>query len=128
MVSTIKITCSRCSGSGKFSFNLIRGDVCFGCSGLGYTMTTQEKITAAKKAKIASDAKKAVKDALTAKLVFDYNVALYARIEKYKNDPRIGVKTQARCEEFPAVADQTYRTLELVDSGKYPYSIDDLSV
>lgn len=127
-MSTIKITCTRCNGSGQFSFNLIRGTVCFGCGGSGTVTTTPAKVAAAKKAKTISDAKKAIKKAVSEKLIADYNSAMYARIEKYKNDPRIGVKTKARCEEFPAVADQTYRTLELVDSGKYPYSIDDLSV
>lgn len=30
--------CSRCGGSGKFSFNQIHGDTCYGCGGNGLTM------------------------------------------------------------------------------------------
>lgn len=34
-MATIKITCSRCGGSGSFSFNLIHGTMCYGCMGAG---------------------------------------------------------------------------------------------
>jgi hypothetical protein len=44
MTVTIKlpfetVTCSRCGGSGKFSFNLMHGDMCYGCSGSGVKYT-----------------------------------------------------------------------------------------
>lgn len=32
-------TCSRCGGSGKFSFNMIHGDMCYGCRGAGEVLT-----------------------------------------------------------------------------------------
>lgn len=32
-------TCRRCGGSGHFSFNLIHGSVCYGCSGTSYQLT-----------------------------------------------------------------------------------------
>jgi len=32
-------TCGRCGGSGKFSFNLMHGDRCYGCSGTGAKLT-----------------------------------------------------------------------------------------
>lgn len=47
----INVTCTRCNGSGHFSFNLVRGTVCFGCDGVGTKQTTQAKINAAKKHK-----------------------------------------------------------------------------
>lgn len=31
--------CSRCCGDGKYSFNLMHGSVCYGCSGTGYKLT-----------------------------------------------------------------------------------------
>jgi hypothetical protein len=31
--------CSRCGGSGQFSFNLMHGSVCHGCSGTGFKLT-----------------------------------------------------------------------------------------
>jgi hypothetical protein len=43
-------TCSRCGGSGRYSFNLMDGDRCFGCSGSGKQMMP---ITA----KLVADAK-----------------------------------------------------------------------
>ena len=42
-MALIKITCSRCNGSGKFSFNLTRGTVCFGCEGAGSVMVDSAK-------------------------------------------------------------------------------------
>jgi len=32
-------TCSRCGGSGSYSFNLMDGDRCYGCSGTGQKLT-----------------------------------------------------------------------------------------
>jgi hypothetical protein len=31
--------CTRCGGSGRYSFNLMDGDRCFGCAGKGVTLT-----------------------------------------------------------------------------------------
>lgn len=31
--------CNRCNGSGKYSYNLMDGDRCYGCSGRGYKLT-----------------------------------------------------------------------------------------
>lgn len=36
-------TCSRCGGSGKFSFNLIHGTMCYGCNGKGVKLTKRGK-------------------------------------------------------------------------------------
>lgn len=38
MAVLTKVTCRRCNGSGCYSFNLIRGTVCFGCEGTGSQM------------------------------------------------------------------------------------------
>ena len=32
-------TCSRCGGSGEYSFNLRDGSRCYGCNGIGYKLT-----------------------------------------------------------------------------------------
>lgn len=32
-------TCGRCGGSGRYSFNQMNGDRCFGCGGTGYKLT-----------------------------------------------------------------------------------------
>ena len=42
-------TCTRCNGTGKHSFNLKDGDVCYGCGGTGKTLVTpkgQKKVKA----------------------------------------------------------------------------------
>lgn len=33
--------CSRCGGSGRYSFNLMDGDLCYGCNGTGFKWTTK---------------------------------------------------------------------------------------
>lgn len=42
-MAMIKMVCSRCGGSGKFSYNLIHGDMCYGCSGSGYVLRDEAK-------------------------------------------------------------------------------------
>jgi DnaJ-class molecular chaperone len=49
-----KKTCSRCSGTGNFSFNMIHGSMCYGCSGSGYVMVDE----AAEAKKLAAAAKR----------------------------------------------------------------------
>jgi hypothetical protein len=56
MTNTIKATCTRCGGSGSYSFNLTRGTVCFGCEGSGFVL-----VNAAKQAK--ADAARAIRNA-----------------------------------------------------------------
>lgn len=51
-----KVACRRCSGSGNYSFNLVRGTVCFACNGSGYQMVD---LAAEKKRKAAADEKQA---------------------------------------------------------------------
>jgi excinuclease UvrABC ATPase subunit len=43
-----KVTCRRCGGSGKFSFHLTKGTVCFGCNGTGTQLVDLKKEAAAK--------------------------------------------------------------------------------
>ena len=40
----MKMTCMRCGGSGHYSFNLIRGTVCFGCDGVGQVVVSAAKV------------------------------------------------------------------------------------
>jgi hypothetical protein len=124
----IAVTCTRCSGSGHFSFNLTRGTVCFGCNGSGLTQTTEDKIATAKLAKVKSDALKAAKKVALDERIYEYNLQLTRIQDIYKNDPRIGRMTNAQCQLFPAVAQQTYALLDMVDTGKYLHSIDHIAI
>ena len=38
-------TCPRCGGDGKFSYNQIDGDTCYGCGGSGYQLTARGRAT-----------------------------------------------------------------------------------
>lgn len=38
--------CNRCGGSGKYSYNTIDGDRCYGCAGAGVTLTKRGKAAA----------------------------------------------------------------------------------
>ena len=38
-INATAYTCSRCGGSGRFSFNLIHGSKCYGCNGTGKQKT-----------------------------------------------------------------------------------------
>lgn len=40
-------TCGRCGGGGRYSFNLMHGDICYGCSGSGLALTKRAKVARA---------------------------------------------------------------------------------
>jgi len=110
-----KIICTRCNGSGHYSFNLVRGTVCFGCEGAGYKIVDGKKHAAAQ----ARKAKRlATQQAEMAERIAVANARYEARKVKYANDPRIGFKTLQRCAQFEAVADEIYRGLEDFDTGR----------
>lgn len=114
MLNPTKITCPRCNGSGHFSFNLVKGTVCFGCDGAGFKVVDGKKHAAAVARKTKRDeAKKAEIAARVAKA----NELYYARQATYANDPRIGPQTRARCARFEAVADEIYRSLDAFDNN-----------
>ena len=58
----IKITCTRCNGSGKFSFNLTHGTMCYGCRGSGAIQVERK----AHARKMAAKAKREAEHAATA--------------------------------------------------------------
>ena len=47
MTETLKFereTCGRCGGSGRYSYNQIDGDMCYGCQGKGVKLTKRARI------------------------------------------------------------------------------------
>lgn len=38
------VVCSRCNGTGKFSFNMMHGSKCYGCGGVGCTLTKRGRV------------------------------------------------------------------------------------
>lgn len=82
----IKVECPRCGGTGKYSYNLRDGDVCYGCNGERYIYKTQAQINAAAKRKEAALNHKAAQKEETDKAV----AAFFKKIEeKYAQDKRI---------------------------------------
>lgn len=69
-------TCSRCGGSGSYSFNLRHGSMCYGCNGSGTVVVTpaQLKARAARQAKATKT--NAEREAATAN-----RVALSSRLQ-----------------------------------------------
>ena len=117
-MSLIRITCSRCLGSGNFSFNLTRGTVCFQCNGDKTVLVDSVKEAKRLEAKrIRSELAKSDMDAKVAVA----NQAYKARVAKYQNDSRIGHKTKVKCEQFEEFANQTYKLLEDIDNGTYKH-------
>lgn len=41
------VTCSRCAGSGSYSWNAMNGSRCFGCGGSGFTLTKRGRVAQA---------------------------------------------------------------------------------
>ena len=62
MAKLTKVDCTRCGGSGNYSFNLIRGTVCFLCEGSGFQMID---LTALAKRKAAAEKKQEMQAART---------------------------------------------------------------
>lgn len=79
MKALTKVTCRRCGGSGKFSFHLVKGTVCFGCDGTGSQMVDlvkeQAKKSAAEKRQAAQQAKRDRVIAATAAVLCEMNSA-----------------------------------------------------
>lgn len=60
-MATIKTTCTRCGGSGSFSFNLVHGTTCYGCRGAGFVIVDAK----AHVKKLAAQAKRDAERAAT---------------------------------------------------------------
>lgn len=118
-----KATCSRCGGEGKLWNHLaVQGGVCFKCNGNGFTMVKTDP----KKLKAQKEKRAAKKTSDLENRVIEGAKRQELRKEKYENDPRIGEQCRQRCEEFDLYADETYRTLENIDTGVYSHGIESL--
>jgi len=65
-----KQTCPRCGGSGKYSFNLMHGSMCYGCKGTGYVMVDK---AAQAKNKLAKEKRQEQQKAIQAKTKAAYD-------------------------------------------------------
>lgn len=69
--------CTRCGGSGRYSFNLMNGDRCFGCGGQGVQLTKRGK---AAKAFYVESQQVAVTDLKPGMFVWD---DMYGKVAKF---------------------------------------------
>lgn len=69
--------CTRCGGSGRYSFNLMNGDRCFGCGGQGVQLTKRGK---AAKAFYIESQQVAVTDLKPGMFVWD---DMYGKVAKF---------------------------------------------
>jgi len=115
-----KQDCKRCGGKGIIAhYNHVIGGRCFSCRGAGYeTVKTDPKILKARReqASVKRAAAKAISDAIHVEIAQKNRTELAS----YETDPRIGQKTLARCQEFPAVMWETCHNLRRIDSGTCP--------
>lgn len=109
-----KVTCTRCAGSGHFSFNLKDGTRCYGCDGRGFILADPVKLA---RNKAARERRAQARSIEIAARVEAANRAADEREAKYKDDCRIGTKTKQRCEQYPAVAYEIYKMLHDFDRG-----------
>ena len=76
--------CGRCGGSGKFSFNSMDGDRCYGCHGSGIQLTARGK---AAKAHLISLQQIAVSDLQVGMFIFDSEVGKFLPILEIGAEP-----------------------------------------
>ena len=86
MTATIKATCTRCGGSGAYSFNLRDGSKCYGCMGQGFTLVDAAKEARAAKARAARSAKQAAQREAREELAAAVRAELDAEFGPFSDD------------------------------------------
>lgn len=112
----IRVPCSRCDGSGHFSFNLVNGTVCFKCAGAKYLLVDEKK-------HLKAVALRAVRASTAQANSIARQAAAAERYEawqtKYCADARLGPAIRERMAEHPAVEYEVLSTLASIDAGDY---------
>jgi hypothetical protein len=110
----IRVQCPRCDGTGHFSFNLVKGTVCFKCEGARYLLVDEKKY-------MKAEAKRAARASATlaeSKVLQAAAAKRYEAWQKmYRDDTRLGPAIRERMAEFPAVEYDVLSTLASVDAG-----------
>lgn len=87
-MAQIQVTCTRCNGSGAFSFNLRDGTKCYGCNGAGNLMVDAQayakKLSAAAKRKELVAAQRQARETIAAAVTAE----LDAKFGPFSNDAR----------------------------------------
>jgi hypothetical protein len=97
-MANIQIKCTRCGGTGRFSFNLRDGTKCYGCEGAG-TVTVDEKkharnLAAAEKRRSDALAKQAAREVIAAQVWAE----LDAELGPFANDAKGSYDRMIACQ------------------------------
>lgn len=124
----VKVTCMRCGGSGKFSYNLLHGDVCYGCKGRGFVIMTKKAYEKQQASQKKREADKIVSRAEQEERAKSFEDRLESLRKKYKDDKRLGSVIKKRMEQFPAVEQETLEILDQADTkgNVHPKTIEGL--
>ena len=113
---TITENCGKCNGTGVVYWAVhVDNGRCFRCHGRGVftkTVKTHPDVLAKRREQAAERRRAKIEERVAAA-----NERIAAREAKYANDPRIGTYHRAHMANFPAVATETYETLERIDAG-----------
>ena len=96
-MANIKITCTRCNGSGRFSFNLRRGTVCFGCDGVGFQIVDEAKHAKAQAKRAAAKAKRDSEMGLRLQLAKEIGAEMNAKYGPFADNERGAYDLWAAC-------------------------------
>jgi DnaJ-class molecular chaperone len=86
MANQIKVTCTRCGGSGSYSFNLSRGTVCFGCNGAGSKVVDSAKHAKAQAKRAADKAKTEAQRDMRARIAAELHAEMNAKFGPFPDD------------------------------------------
>lgn len=123
--SPVKVTCARCAGSGKFSYNLVHGDKCYGCSGRGYVMSTVGKEKAKEKRRAKAEEKAKAEAEVRKQKEKEMASSWEETVEKYKDDPRIADHVKQEMKINPHWRESVVSLLRDIDAGTARQAIPD---
>jgi hypothetical protein len=106
----IRVQCPRCDGTGYFSFNLVKGTVCFKCEGARYLLVDEKKY-------MKAEAKRAARASATlaeSKVLQAAAAKRYEAWQKmYRDDARLGPAIRERMAEFQRLSMRSCPLLHL---------------
>ena len=86
MANTIRVTCTRCGGSGNYSFNLVRGTVCFGCEGAGFKMVDAAAHAKAQAKRAAAKAKSEAQREMRERIAAELHAEMNSKFGPFPDD------------------------------------------
>jgi len=115
-------TCGRCGGSGRYSYNQMDGDRCYGCGGKGIRLTKRGK---AANAYLLALRSKPASELRVGDVVRGDNVSLDGRRIMYRWERIISIDpdTSSPSDQTPKLRIETDHCLHLGVAPDYPYRV-----